>query len=62
MKGLPPAAHVDEEEIDLSEIDKLLVGEVDDPCARTEFQMNMAMPPEIAYEEEPDVEMVIVDN
>jgi hypothetical protein len=40
----------------------LLVGEVDDPCARTEFQMNMAMPPEIAYEEEPDVEMVIVDN
>lgn len=62
MKGLPPAERVDEEEIDLSEIDKLLVGEVDDPCARTEFQMNMAMPPAIEYEEEPDVEMVIVDN
>jgi DNA-directed RNA polymerase II subunit RPB1 len=61
MKGLPPAQRMDEEEIDLSEIDKLLVGEVDDPCARTEFQMNMAMPPEIAYEDEPDVEMVIVD-
>ncbi len=61
MKGLPPAQTVDEEDIDLSEIDKLLVGEVDDPCARTEFQMNMAMPPEIAYEEEPDVSMVIVD-
>jgi DNA-directed RNA polymerase beta' subunit len=60
-KGLPPAQTVDEEEIDLSEIDKLLVGEVDDPCARTEFQMNMAMPPEIIYEEEPDVDMVIVD-
>jgi DNA-directed RNA polymerase beta' subunit len=61
MKGLPPAQQIDEEEIDLSEIDKLMIGEIDDPCARTEFQMNMAMPPEIIYEEEPDVEMVIVD-
>jgi DNA-directed RNA polymerase II subunit RPB1 len=61
MKGLPPAERLDEEEVDMSEIDRFLVSEVDDPCARTEFQMNLAMPPEIIYEDEPDVEMIISD-
>lgn len=60
-KGLPPAERLDEEEVDMSEIDNIMVGEVDDPCARTEFQMNLAMPPEVVYEEEPDIEMVVIE-
>jgi DNA-directed RNA polymerase II subunit RPB1 len=60
-KGLPPAERLDEEEVDMSEIDNIMLGEVDDPCARTEFQMNLAMPPEVVYEEEPDIEMVVVE-
>ena len=62
MKGLPPAERLDEEDIDAGAIDNLLISETDDPCARTEFQMNLAMPPEIVYEDEPDVELVVVEK
>jgi DNA-directed RNA polymerase beta' subunit len=61
-KGLPPADSLEDEDIDASAIDQFLVGESDDPCARTEFQMNLAMPPEVMYEDEPDVEMVVVEK
>ena len=50
------AVEDDEEEAE-GDLDELAEDDVNDPCGRTQFQMNMTMPAEVRGLEEPDVEL-----
>ncbi len=66
MEGLPPQEDLDTEDMDAEDdaLDEMIIGAEsrDDACARTEFQMNVSMPPPVEYADEPEVEMTIVDE
>ena len=66
LEGLPPVPELDTED-DSAEYEAMeeLIYDADakdDACARTEFQMSLAMPTAVEYEEEPEVEMMVVDE
>jgi len=50
-------AEEDDEEEEEGDLDALLEDDANDPCGRTQFQMNMKMPVEVHGLEEPDVEL-----
>ena len=50
------AVEDDEEEAE-GDLGELVEEDVNDPCGRTQFQMNMSMPAEVRGLEEPDVEL-----
>lgn len=66
MEGLPPQDDLEEEDMEAEDdaLNALIIGAEsrDDACARTEFQMNVSMPPAVEYADEPEVEMTIVDE
>jgi DNA-directed RNA polymerase II subunit RPB1 len=66
MEGLPPQEDLEEEDLEAEDeaLNELLVSAEsrEDACARTEFQMNVSLPPAVEFADEPEVEMTIVDE
>jgi DNA-directed RNA polymerase II subunit RPB1 len=66
LEGLPPVPELDGEDegAEYEAMEELLydADAKDDQCARTEFQMSLAMPTAVEYDEEPEVEMMVVDE
>jgi DNA-directed RNA polymerase II subunit RPB1 len=67
QQGLPPVAEIDEEDADVDApdedaIDDELYEDVDDLCSSARLRMNMAMPKEGIVLEEPDVDIVLMED
>ena len=64
MEGLPalPEEEVEEEEPDQENIDAELYEDINDVCATTQLRMNLAMPTDVAENNEDDIEIAVIDE
>jgi DNA-directed RNA polymerase II subunit RPB1 len=65
QEGLAPVEEGDEEddfEVSEEDIEKELYESADDKCAATNLRLNVVMPQETVVMDEPDIEMMIVDE
>lgn len=64
MEGLPalPEEEVEEDAPDQENIDAEMYEDVNDACATTQLRMNLAMPTDVAQNDEDDIEIAVIDE